>query len=519
MGSDFLALPLHTWSMLFLAIHGLSLHFKFEICNSIVSETVNRAHLWTLVVTLYGGLFLSVFNMQKAAWILSYVALVSSHLFDMHRDAKRPSAVIVSTASWLSALGCSLMLQGGFAQGAAHFDLVVALIYMCTLMLWVWFVFVQQEWMVDMRRETQQAEAEFQERFDMQVQIGRKEAQSEAARERAQKMAGRQAEFLATMSHELRTPLACVVGLSRMLAANEEFGATLRKDMGTVERLAVQLLRTVDDGLAFVRQEQVQGDVSSRQVQMAHLLRDIKSLATWLSKQQRNDLRFMRVRNIPSQLYFDEQKVRQILINLISNAARYCQDGEIVLGVTLRESVGRPVLEWLVEDTGRGMDEQEQRQFFEPFSKSRDSQGLGLGLALVKRLVHEVDGEINLQSEKGRGTRVRISIPVQTQGDGESQADLDDDAESRYPEERVSAPMALLPHGDLEYLNLSKLKKLVKLGQLSEIESWLAHAKSLQGLGPESHRLLTKIEAAVKVVDLPEIQALVDQVDTPLSFV
>ncbi|MCY1372397.1 hypothetical protein D9M69_595990 [compost metagenome] len=79
--------------------------------------------------------------------------------------------------------------------------------------------------------------------------------------------------------------------------------------------------------------------------------------------------------------------------------------------------------------------------------------------------------------------------------------------------------MALLPHDDLVELNLTRLRQLVKLGQLSEIEIWLNRAKTLHGLSSDSQRLLIKLDAAVKLVDLHEVQALIDQVDTPLSFV
>lgn len=142
---------------------------------------------------------------------------------------------------------------------------------------------------------------------------------------------------------------------------------------------------------------------------------------------------------------------------------------------------------------------------------------LWLCLALVKRLVHEVEGEIHLRSQKNQGTRIRVSIPVLIEG--QTQTDLEDDSDNPQNIERNSAPMALLPHSDLELLNLTKLKRLVKLGQLSEVEVWLSRARTLEDLGPESRHLLAKIEAAVKIVDLSEVQALIDEVDTPLSFI
>ena len=330
----------------------------------------------------------------------------------------------------------------------------------------------------------------------------------------------RQGEFLATMSHELRTPLSCIIAVSRMLSGDEQTSKLIRKDMGTVERLALQLLRTVDEGLAFVRQEPPKEVSTSQTVFMAHLLRDMKSVASWLAQQHRNSLVFLAVKNIPAQLCFDEQRVRQILINLISNATRYCQDGQITLGVAIREKAGKPHLEWLIEDTGCGMDIDEQKKFFAPFTKSRNSQGLGLGLALVKQLSSEIDGHVSLRSVKGQGTRFKVSIPVLfTDRDSVIQSELEQyevDPESRT---RIPSPIALLPNAEIQDLNLSKLRKIVKLGQLSEVESWIQKAYSLRNLSPESLRLLDRIKAAVAVVDLEEVLSLLDQVDTPLSFI
>lgn len=331
----------------------------------------------------------------------------------------------------------------------------------------------------------------------------------------------RQGEFLATMSHELRTPLSCIVAVSRLLSSNDDFGHRVRKDLGTVERLALQLLRTVDEGLAFIRDEPTDGAAATDQsVLMAHLLRDIKSLAAWLAQQHRNELVFLSVKNIPAQLCFDEQRVRQILINLITNATRYCQDGQITLGVALRDKQGKPHLEWLIEDTGVGMDATEQKLFFAPFTKSRNSQGLGLGLALVKRLVAEVGGQISLRSVKGQGTRFKVSFPVNfSERDSVLQGELEVDDIDPRTQATNSSPMALLPHSDILDLNLMQLRKIVKLGQLSEIEIWLKRAYALPGLSPESLRLLSRIREAVDVVDLDEVQSLLDQVDTPLSFI
>lgn len=504
----------------------LLLHSAGQVQRASEKKQTNAAG-WRLDVWLSGFqaavclVLMVAFALGGHSVVLSVggVVLISSHMWAMRADKGVSAEQVAFGSAWLVAFGIStvLVLVSGYDE--QKWVWLGKYLGPALLAAWIWRLKDMLQRKSDVHGDAGKHQRDFEETLDLEVEIERGQVQAMVARERSLQLINRQTEFLATMSHELRTPLACVVGLSRMLAANEEFGSQIRRDMGTVERLAVQLLRTVDDGLAFVREEHLSAQPTTQRVLMAQLLRDFKSLATWLAQQHRNEIRILQVKNVPSQLYFDEQRVRQILINLISNAARYCQDGRITIGVAMRTVQGGNVLEWLVEDTGRGMDEDEQRHFFDPFSKSRDSQGLGLGLALVRRLVTELGGALSLRSAKGEGTSFRVTIPVVLQDESGGQAEVEEDPLCGVADAQPSAPMALLPHDDLIRLDLGRLRQLVKHGQFSEIELWIAHAKSLPSLEADSIRLLLKIEAAAKVVDLEQVQALIDQVDTPLSFV
>lgn len=328
----------------------------------------------------------------------------------------------------------------------------------------------------------------------------------------------KQKEFLATMSHELRTPLSCIVGLARLWGQDIEISLGARQDMGTIERMSVQLLRIVDDGLDFVEHDEASIKQETDTVKMRYLIRDLHAIANWLAAQQKNQFILERIHGIPSSLEFDEKRTRQILINILSNAARYCYDGKISLGVKLRSVGSTHFLNWVIRDTGRGMSDEEKVKYFTAFTKSRDSQGLGLGLAIAKRLLEEIGGQIEIRSSKGNGTAVALIIPVKKvriyQEPEEPGTTPNSDQRFMSP---PSIPMDLLPEKAYAGLDFATLRVFIKFGQITEIGEWLIHGET-QSLSPPAKQLIEQLRGAYRRVDLELMLSIIDKVDTPLSF-
>lgn len=327
----------------------------------------------------------------------------------------------------------------------------------------------------------------------------------------------KQREFLATMSHELRTPLSCIVGLARLWTQDGGVPDDAKQDMGTIERMAVQLLRIVDSGLSFVSNENSSSVPDVDSVKMRLLMRDLYAMGEWLASQQGNRFVMERIRHVPSTLIFDERRTRQVLINLLSNSAKFCQHGTLSVGVDLRKTGQGYFLNWVVRDTGRGMDADEQARYFSAFTKSMDSTGLGLGLALVRRMVDEMGGSIEIRSSKGKGTAVALLIPVHLvkHARDDSLFSTDTGRSAYFP---PSAPMDLLPRKEFVDLDFVSLRRLIRLGQISEIGEWIESAKALD-LPQEARDLVQQLHKAYLRVDLNAMQCLLDQADTPLSFV
>lgn len=401
---------------------------------------------------------------------------------------------------WLALAVCSLVAASAM-NGTAQ-PTPVPMIWVGLLGLACWSTYLWLVLALLYGRSVRAARQRTEEQHRLALQVGelRMQAVIEDSQSRMQETLDRKREFLATMSHELRTPISCIAGMSRLLANSSEVSETLRKDMGTLERLAVQLLGTVDGGLAFVRREPGGDELKVDKVRMRWLLRDLKVVGGWLAQQNRNTFEFYRLSDLPSRLYFDEQRMRQVLINLLSNAARYCQGGKISLSVKYGSSrQWASCLIWYVEDTGRGMSDDEIKKFFQPFVKSRDSLGLGLGLPLVQRMIQEMGGDLSVRSLKKLGTRIRLSVPVRLERADAAELVADDDEEvssaSSMPH-AYSAPMVLLPMNDMDVLELNRLRVHIKLGQITEIEGWVERAKKMSGLSPVSHMFVARMEKA-----------------------
>jgi hypothetical protein len=149
--------------------------------------------------------------------------------------------------------------------------------------------------------------------------------------------------------------------------------------------------------------------------------------------------------------------------------------------------------------------------------KSRDSHGMGLGLALVKRLVDEIKGSIKVQSSPGMGSYFLVRLPAQlvlTSGedppDSGMGADKDTEVQNGAP---ITEPMALMDEVEVGFLELDGLKRCAKLGQLSEIERWISLNKT-RHLSPEACRFIDRVDCAVQDVDLEKVSHIITQAQT-----
>ncbi|GEM_PF-4672231 len=255
---------------------------------------------------------------------------------------------------------------------------------------------------------------------------------AEAELRRAHEAAGvayrAKTDFLATMSHELRTPLNGVLGFSDLLRETP-LSDEQREYVETISTSGEALLRIISDILDFSKLEAGNLALETLDFDLAATVEEVTSLLTVQAQPKGIALASVIAPGVPTALRGDPVRLRQILTNLVGNAVKFTQRGEIIVRVRLvEETTGAALIECSVADTGIGMTPEEIGHLFQSFSQADTSltrayEGIGLGLVMSKRLIEMMGGTITVESERGRGTTVRFTARFLTQASDEAEAE------------------------------------------------------------------------------------------------
>ena len=224
-------------------------------------------------------------------------------------------------------------------------------------------------------------------------------------------------QFLANMSHELRTPLNAIIGLTEMLReeADEPEYADFAEPLDRVQRAGKHLLQLINDVLDLSKIEAGKTELQLEQFDIAAMARDLIVTTQPLADKNGNRLELECADGI-GRIHADQMRLRQILLNLLSNACKFTEKGSVTLTVAGAERDGVPGVSFAVSDTGIGMSQQQIEKLFEEFSQAdasttRKYGGTGLGLAISARLAEMMGGRITVDSETGKGSTFSLWLP------------------------------------------------------------------------------------------------------------
>jgi signal transduction histidine kinase len=359
-------------------------------------------------ITLYGSFYYGGVSSPFIPWLLTALMLGFFYIGD------RPVLVLVIAATHIFCFFMAYQLNGGFPQTIPYEKLgAVGLISVISAMI---YVSIMALYYLDVVSSQSELLKEVERHRATAINLTR-------AREVAERSNRAKSAFLAKMSHELRTPLNAVIGYSEllledaMLETNQEQIADLKR----INNAGNHLLALVTDVLdvSKIEAEGVEGEeqhLTVEAIDVANFLENLLTMTRGLAEQNQNKLELTLQPNLGLS-YSDKTRLRQIIFNLVSNAAKFTKGGRITVFAERIRSDDQDSVRIGVKDTGIGICPEHQRNLFQDYQQASAATknlygGTGLGLAVSKSLCAALGGSISVESKIGAGSCFTVTIPA-----------------------------------------------------------------------------------------------------------
>ena len=322
-------------------------------------------------------------------------------------------------------------------------------------------------------------------------------------------------QFLSSMSHELHTPLNNILGHLQLLRRDPIMGDLQKQQLTLAEEAGYYLLRLVNDILELSKIDSEKSPIQAAECSIKTLAQSLFDKVHKKAMAKGLDFNLTLAPDLPKEIILDEFKLKQILMGLLSNAIKYTERGEISLAVGLVPSEKEPsehsglqqqnqYIEFVVSDTGIGIDESMKQAVFQPFTQlgGANAKGTGLGLSIALRLAKSMAGQLELVSQVGRGSQFSLRLPYES-------------TSSELFEEQamfVTNNQEMQSSGDLEIVGLAKeqhqsLCQAAKVGDIETLQDIFSH---LEAAGLGEHDWLQHCKTLLSHFDIESLLSFLD---------
>jgi PAS domain S-box-containing protein len=265
------------------------------------------------------------------------------------------------------------------------------------------------------RIERDRAEEELRKlNQELEQRVNERTADLVLARDAAEAANQAKSVFLANMSHELRTPLNAILGFSDMLRKDPLLPEGQRQNVDIINRSGAHLLALINDVLEMAKIESGRVQLENAPFDLGGMIRDVTDMMRIRAEEKGLELLIDQSSKFPRHIIGDMARLRQVLTNLVGNAVKFTQQGQVILRLgTKQNKLSHLQIE--VEDTGPGIAPEEQQRIFEPFvqlGEQGSSKGTGLGLTITRQFVQLMGGSLTLESAPAKGALFRVDLPL-----------------------------------------------------------------------------------------------------------
>jgi PAS domain S-box-containing protein len=262
------------------------------------------------------------------------------------------------------------------------------------------------------RKQAEEELLRYKEHLEETVQQRTEELR--LARDAAEAANKAKSVFLANMSHELRTPLNSILGFSHILQQDGSLTESQRENLDIINSSGEHLLNLINDVLEIAKIEAGKLQLQVATFDLHAQVREVSDMMRLRAEQKGLQLVLDQSSQFPRYIQGDEARLRQILVNLVSNAVKFTDEGGVTVRLGVKDDKQRHLL-IEIEDTGPGISENDQQRLFQPFVQLPEGEmqtGTGLGLSIVRQFVNLMNGVITVESEPGKGSRFRVELPL-----------------------------------------------------------------------------------------------------------